>query len=213
MPWDECRGFSLLDSGLILTIVVNSEDVVPARTFTLFHEYAHLMLRSAGICTLAPDIAVEQWCNVFAATFLLPADELTTYVKQAYSEAGPKYDWPTARLTRLAGRYRVSRAVMALRLQKLGLAIPDYFEKHYAVLNAYDRKPKPAEAPRIKRPPGWREKQRLNEVGLIAASVIVGAWREELTDATEAADILNLSLDELHGLQVQTEVQRIRNVN
>jgi len=213
MPWHECRGFSLLDTTLIPTIVVNSEDVVSARTFTLFHEYAHLLLRHTGLCTLAPEITVEQWCNVFAATFLLPADELTSYVKQKYTEAGPSYDWPIARLTRVAGRYRVSRAVMALRLQKLGLAIPNYFDKHYGELNAYDRRPKLAEPPHIIKKPGWKERQRLNEVGLIAASVIVKAWSEELTDAAEAADILNLSLDELHGLQVQTEVQRVRNVS
>jgi Zn-dependent peptidase ImmA (M78 family)/transcriptional regulator with XRE-family HTH domain len=213
MPWDECRGFSLLDTTLIPTIVVNSEDVVSARTFTLFHEYAHLMLRHSGVCTLAPDVTVEQWCNVFSASFLLPADELTSYIKHTYAEAGPNYNWPIPRLTRLAGRYRVSRAVMALRLQKLGLATPNYFESHYAELNAFDRRPKPKEPPHIIKKPGWREKQRLNEVGLIAASVIVEAWREDITDATEAADILNLSLDELHGLQVQTEVQRVRNVS
>jgi hypothetical protein len=101
---------------------------------------------------------------------------------------------------------------MALRLQNLGLSIANYYEKHKGQLNSFDRKAKPTEPPKIVRRPGWKEKQKLREVGITAASVILDAWKEEIADATEAADILNLSLEELHGLQEQTEVQRVRNV-
>lgn len=213
MPWNECRGFSLQGEGLLPAIVVNAEDVTAARTFTLFHEYAHLLLRQTGICILTPKSRIERWCNVFAAAFLAPSQELSDYIRTTYPQAGPAYDWPVARLTRLASHFRVSRPFMALRVQELGMAPPDYFEKHYSELNAFDRRPKPTKPPKIKKAPGWREKQRLREVGLKAASVIVEAWKEQITDGMEAADILNLSLDELHGLQVQTEVQRVRNVS
>jgi Zn-dependent peptidase ImmA (M78 family)/DNA-binding XRE family transcriptional regulator len=213
MPWNECRGFSLEGEGLLPAIVVNSEDVTAARTFTLFHEYAHLLLRQTGICILAPKSRIERWCNVFAASFLAPSEELLDYIKATYPQAGPDYDWPIARLTRLASHFRVSRPFMALRVQELGMAPADYFEQHYNELNAFDRRPKSTKPPKIKKAPGWREKQRLREVGLKAASVIVEAWKEQITDGMEAADILNLSLDELHGLQVQTEVQRVRNVS
>lgn len=210
MPWEDCRGFSLLDGGLLPVIVVNSQDIPVARSFTLFHEYAHLTLRAAGICTLITDSNTERWCNLFASTFLLPGEELTSYVKQSYPDAGNSYDWPMSRLNKLAVRYRVSRSVMALRLQKLGLAVPNFYDKHRSELTGFDRREKPTGQIKIKNKPGWREKKRLREVGTTAASVIVKAWKEEITDATEAADILNLSLDELHGLQKQTEVQRVR---
>jgi Zn-dependent peptidase ImmA (M78 family)/DNA-binding XRE family transcriptional regulator len=213
MPWDDCRGFSLEGADLLPAIIVNAEDVTAARTFTLFHEYGHLLLRQAGICTLTPKSKIERWCNVFAATFLAPSVQLLEYIRATYPQAGPDFDWPIARLTRLASHFRVSRPVMALRVQELGMAPPDYFDKHYGELNVFDRRRKPSKPPKIKKAPGWKEKQRLREVGLRAASVIVEAWKEQITDATEAADILNLSLDELHGLQVQTEVQRIRNVS
>lgn len=211
MPWNDCRGFSLLDHALLPVIVVNSEDIPAARIFTLFHEYAHLTLRSAGICSLTADSNVERWCNVFASAFLLPAEELRTYAMQINPDAGTSHDWSMQRLTRLAAHYRVSRSVMALRLQKLGLAIPNYYDKHRSELTTFDRRPKLTNI-KIKRKPGWKEKQKLKEVGITAASVIVNAWQKQITDATEAADILNLSLDELHGLQKQTEVQRVRNV-
>ncbi|MGH9875103.1 MAG: ImmA/IrrE family metallo-endopeptidase [Pyrinomonadaceae bacterium] len=210
MPWKDCRGFSLWDGALLPTIVVNPEDVAAARIFTLFHECAHLILRSTGICTLAPTNAIEQWCNRFAGAFLLPTKDFTEHVK-TYPTAGPNYDWPMAQLSRLAAYYRVSRSVMAFRLQHLGFAISNYYDKHKSELSNFDQRPIPSKPPKIVRKPGWKERQTLREVGSAAASVIVTAWQEQIADATEAADILNLSLDELHGLQVQTGV-RDRNV-
>lgn len=214
MPWEDCRGFSLWDGSLLPTIVINSEDIPVARTFTLFHEYAHLALRTAAICT--PSLAkndVERWCNLFAAAFLLPDDEFKTHIKTINPNAGTTHDWPIASVGRLATHYRVSRAVMALRLQELQLALPNYYDKHRAELSAFDKVPKPEKPIRIKKKPGWREKKRLKEVGSTAASVIVAAWNEQIVDPMEAADILNLSLEELRGLQKQTEAQRVRNVS
>ena len=43
MPVDDARGFSLTD-GEPYVIVVNSADADRARLFTLFHEYAHILL-------------------------------------------------------------------------------------------------------------------------------------------------------------------------
>lgn len=212
MPWADCRGFSLLDDSLLPTIVINSEDIPAARIFTLFHEYAHLALRTAGICTLTINSKIERWCNLFAAAFLLPANELKTYVATVSQEAGPSYDWPLATLGRLAAHFRVSRSVMALRLQELGLALPNYYDKHKALLVGFDKREEPLNSPRIKKRPGWKEKRKLKEVGITAASVIVDAWKEQIVDPMEAADILNLSLDELRGLQKQTEAQRVRDV-
>jgi Zn-dependent peptidase ImmA (M78 family)/ribosome-binding protein aMBF1 (putative translation factor) len=212
MPWNDCRGFSLLGDHNLPTIVVNSEDIPIAQNFTLFHEYAHHILRNAGICVFAPASKVERWCNAFAAEFLVPSDAFIEHIKRVNPQASSTYDWPLTRIAYLASYYRVSRSVIALRLQHLALAIPDYYDKHRGALVPPDQRRKPKTAPKIKKKPGWKEKQKLKEVGIRAASVIVGAWRERIADATEAADILNLSLSELHGLQKQTEVQRVRNV-
>jgi Zn-dependent peptidase ImmA (M78 family)/DNA-binding XRE family transcriptional regulator len=210
MPWQDCRGFSLL--GQLPAIVVNSKDIPVARTFTLFHEYAHLALRTAGICTpTAGKSGVERWCNQFAAAYLLPAQDLKDHVKAINPNAGIDHDWSVTVVGRLATYYRVSRSAMALRLQTLGLALPNYYDKHRSELSSSDKQ-KPKKAAKIKRKPGWKETKRLKEVGITAATVIVNAWQERIVDPMEAADILNLSLDELHGLQKQTEARRVRNV-
>lgn len=214
MPWGDCRGFSLLDHAQLPAIVVNSEDIPVARIFTLFHEYAHLALQTAGICMpTAVNSGIERWCNQFAAAYLLPAQDIKEHAKTISPNAGIDHDWSITTVGRLATYYRVSRSAMALRLQELGLALPNYYDKHRSELSNFDKRPKPKKALKIKRRPGWKEKRKLKEVGITAASVIVGAWQEKIVDPMEAADILNFSLEELRGLQKQTEAQRVRNVS
>lgn len=75
MPLEEVRGFSLSS---VPVIVLNTRDSHAARIFTLFHEWAHLLLRKPGICI--PEEAtrptqrddIEVFCNAFAGAFLVP---------------------------------------------------------------------------------------------------------------------------------------------
>jgi Zn-dependent peptidase ImmA (M78 family) len=80
MPVDEARGFSLTGSEPYI-IVVNSVDADRARLFTLFHEYAHILLNIPVICNQGDDdleeyVEVERWCNHFAGAFLAPKKEI-----------------------------------------------------------------------------------------------------------------------------------------
>jgi Zn-dependent peptidase ImmA (M78 family) len=89
MPVQDARGFSLTDAEPYV-IVVNSSDADRARLFTLFHEYAHLLLNIPVICSqgeadreeYAP---VERWCNHFAGAFLAPKEyvERNPVIQQA----------------------------------------------------------------------------------------------------------------------------------
>ena len=213
MFWNDCRGFSLLDSNLLPTIVVNSHDAPAARIFTLFHEYAHLLVRNAGICqATAVSSSTEQWCNSFAGAFLIPANDLQEQLQDLQIPAGPRYNWPLTSITRLARHYRVSRPVIAIRLQGLKLAPQTFYQTHKTELHKLDQPPEPKEPPKIIRKPGYKERQTLKEVGITAASIILRAWKERTADAMEAADALNLNVDELYGFQEQAELQRVRYV-
>jgi Zn-dependent peptidase ImmA (M78 family) len=80
IPAGDARGFSLMD-GEPYVIVVNSADAERARLFTLFHEYAHILLDIPVICNQGEDDLddykeIERWCNHFAGAFLAPEDEI-----------------------------------------------------------------------------------------------------------------------------------------
>lgn len=81
IPVADARGFSLTD-GEPYVIVVNSADADRARLFTLFHEYAHILLNMPVVCNQGEDdleefAAIERWCNHFAGAFLAPKKEIT----------------------------------------------------------------------------------------------------------------------------------------
>lgn len=215
MAWDDCRGFSLYGEGLVPVIVVNHEDVPSAKTFTLFHEYGHLMLEESGLCIRAEDSSrkgrVERWCNEFSAAFLIPSDEVLAYVKRRFRTDTAR-EWAINEIKNAANWFHVSRSAMALRLQKLDLAPFDYYERNKSELEVFDkvRRPEHGNPPRIRRQAGWHERQKLQEVGLGVVSIVLEGWKSGSADPTEAADALEVSLDQLSNLEEYAELERIQ---
>lgn len=74
MPPDEVSGFSL--SNGVPAVVLNRKDWEARRVFTLFHEWAHVLLGEAGLCKVVEGYARESdhevFCNAFAAALLVP---------------------------------------------------------------------------------------------------------------------------------------------
>ena len=77
---NEARGFSIADKPFPV-IVVNGSDPVTARSFTLLHELAHIVLRNGGVCDLHHTVSprneidrVEVFCSRVAGAVLVPAE-------------------------------------------------------------------------------------------------------------------------------------------
>jgi hypothetical protein len=191
-------------------IVVNSNDNAPARIFTLFHEFAHLMLRESATCVLRTTRGmgsqrIERWCNSFAAAFLMPELELRRAIDDRFADLRPS-EWELRHVERLAREFRVSRIAMALRLKEL--KITNFYDSRNATLFAYDRKPvrKHRQASGMIIP----HAVRLGEVGSAGATIILDALKGNAIDAFEAADILDLSPGQLQQFEKRVEKQRIR---
>lgn len=116
---EDFRGFALVDR-LAPLIFVNTQDVPPARTFTIAHELAHVALGVSGVSN-APLVDedehdlrdVEKVCNQVAAELLVPQD-----VFEALWRSGDSLDENAKRLSRA---FRVSQLVVARRAFDLGL--------------------------------------------------------------------------------------------
>ena len=69
------RGAALADD-VAPFVVINDNDAVPARAFTLVHELAHIWIGASGVSGPLQEISdnmIERFCNDVAGEFLLPS--------------------------------------------------------------------------------------------------------------------------------------------
>ena len=98
-------------------IVVNHQDAIAARSFTLLHELAHVCLGASGVSADPPSKPpkrihdrIEFFCNDVAGEFLLPGDVISSPRRIG------SFDAAQERAEDVAREWRVSQAMVAYRL-------------------------------------------------------------------------------------------------
>lgn len=195
-PREEAQGFSLSDS-YPYVIMISSKDSPTARCFTLFHEFAHLLLEEGGICIT--DIAyrrinnryarTEDWCHRFAEAFLISRDALSRSSEVfEIVEQVPEYEQT---LRRLAWRFKVSQAVMLFRLWHCGFISRERFRLEYIKLQEFM---KIAKLKAEKRGEGWQPpaQRAVQERGRHLSRLVLDALDHEMLGISEAADYLGI---------------------
>lgn len=188
---DAIRGFSLAD-GKIPTIVLNIKDSMNGRIFSLFHEYAHLLLNESGICNmeerdnLQKDKEIEKFCNHFSAAFLVPKNDLLNHysiksIKQ-YSKISDEL------LEGTANDFKVSREVVLLRLVAFGLCPWDlYKQKHEEWEGKRKEIPEGARIYKISQP-----KKCIRENGIPFVSLVMEAHNKGAITYRDVSDYLGV---------------------
>lgn len=136
---EEAQGFSLSDSHPYV-IMISSKDSPTARCFTLFHEFAHLLLQEGGICIteiayshVSGNLAItEDWCHRFAEAFLIDEDIIRDS-SETLAIIKRETDYEQA-LRHLALRFKVSQAVILFRLRHCELISEERFWAEYTKL-------------------------------------------------------------------------------
>jgi Zn-dependent peptidase ImmA (M78 family) len=120
LPTEQVRAFSLRKSNRAI-IVLSTKDSYAARSFSLFHELCHIILNNTGICALNDfeSIAVERYCNQFAASFLAPKALIEAILDKVNSSMSPD-----DLIKLVADQLGVSRAAAAIRLADIGIIPP-----------------------------------------------------------------------------------------
>lgn len=106
------RGLSIHHDALPV-ILINGGDSASGRTFTLFHELAHLANRTSGLCVLKETVHEEALANGFAANFLMPESSVRRYLRPS--------DDPYELSSQLASTFKFSPLAAAVRLRTLGV--------------------------------------------------------------------------------------------
>lgn len=203
-PVPEGRAFSLTDAEPF-TIVLNSNDAVTGRIFSLIHEYGHLLLRQGGICDLSEEgKTIEQFCNRFAGELLAPAQALLENPLVKGHRSRPT--WDEEDLRQLARQFRVSREVVLRRLLSLGRTT-DRFYRQKREEWEIDLK-KQAKRQRGGKAVPARRCVRQNGIPFTTL-VLESAWREKIT-YRDVSDYLSIGLKHLPAVEslVREETSR-----
>lgn len=194
-----CRGFSIWDDRAPI-IAVNTAYNFPARIYTIFHEYAHLLTRTNAVCTsFTGPIArsndlTERWCERFAASFLLPRKEFLENASQLRRGAQVVTDF--AAVARLANQFKVSLRAVALRLVELDRADLDLYLEVDNRARVTEQEKHGGGGKGQK-----RYERRLDEYGRRLPKVFLEGVRRDIIDSHDVLDYLDLSTKSLDDLE------------
>lgn len=188
MPIEDARGFALVDESPAV-IVVNSRDIIEARLFTLMHEFGHVLLGETVIdmpeATLAVRDNIERWCNAFSSSFLLP----TRTAKDLFEEKRPQLT-DTETLNTLSKKYKVSKAVLLLKMLNLNYISRPEFE---SVLDRFiPTKAEKKTKSKTKKVGMSSDKRCLSEIGNKFVSLVANNFDKKLITYTDALSYLSI---------------------
>lgn len=109
------RGFSIADP-VTPFVVINRRFAEPVLSFSLLHEFAHVVLGNTGISGIDPVNDVEKLCADVASNFLLPTTELRALELRFET----KFTATATQIERFAVSRNLSRGMVAYRAWRTG---------------------------------------------------------------------------------------------
>ncbi|MCP4459531.1 MAG: ImmA/IrrE family metallo-endopeptidase [Cytophagales bacterium] len=180
MPLDEVHGYCLTDVKPFV-IVTNSNHTYTARSFTLFHELAHIIRNDSGICFTdkLQDRNSEEWaCNSLAGEILIPSNQIVR--TENLNE-----------ISLYAKKFKVSREAYLRKLKEVNAISDSVFFRHLETIKSTYTKPKKGFAP-------MDVKTRASR-GDTFYDLVLGAVRSNLISYSEGAQTLGVSVNQLAG--------------
>ncbi|GIV18244.1 MAG: DNA-binding protein [Armatimonadota bacterium] len=193
----EIRGASLWGRSRYPFILVNHQDVETAtgRMFTLLHEYAHLITTPADEEGIACDFygregthGVEPLANRFAARMLLPRELLEDRLKQLNRRQFQER-WSDKVLDEIRAPLLVSRHVVLIMLQEMGLAPPDLYRQKREQWEQQKLWARPRSGKGV-----TQRERKLRELGFSAIRVLLKASEQGFFSPVDLADILEMKV-------------------
>jgi Zn-dependent peptidase ImmA (M78 family)/transcriptional regulator with XRE-family HTH domain len=204
----EMRAFSLYFDELPI-IVVNGADGARGRLFSMLHEYAHLLLHTAGLCdtitdarATTPDRELEARCNAIAAAILMPAGEVLAQPIVAARATRPE-SWTYDDLRTAAAPFGVSAEAFLRRLATLGRTTQAFYRRRREeFLVAYE-----ADEARTRATGGNWYRNTARDLGKGYVRRITDAYRRRVIDSYTAASYLNVKVDQIPRLAQEAALQ------
>jgi Zn-dependent peptidase ImmA (M78 family) len=194
----EVRGASRWDSPRVPAILVNRTDMEAAtgRSFTLLHEWAHLLIKRPGlVCDFRGQAKagdIERFANKFAAEILVPKREFEQYLKRRdlYTKR-PR--WGDVLIDEIRRDFMVSRDVIAISLEEMNLAYQGFYRDKRA---SWDLRKPFYRGPKGEKRGVTKATRRFREIGRSVASLISTAYIQGAISKLDLAELLDMKVEQ-----------------
>jgi Zn-dependent peptidase ImmA (M78 family) len=205
VSYEEVRGFSIAEHPLPV-IVVNGSDFPNARTFTLLHEFVHLLLELGGICDPYAHVRrgpsknsrIEVFCNHVAGAILVPASLLQNHSSVVANE-DPE-EWTDAGLERIGRDFGVSTLVVVRRLLTLGRTTERFYQQYHQRMAARAAKHR-RERVQDSGPP--RAVMVVADLGRTFTGAVLDAYGARVITASDVSDYLRIRVPQIGAVQAR----------
>jgi len=205
VSYQEVRGFSIAEHPLPV-IVVNGSDYPNAKTFTLLHEFVHLLLQLGGICDPyghvirggSKNSRIEVFCNHVAGAVLVPASLLQNHDSVVTNEDPD--DWTDAALGRIGRDFGVSTLVVVRRLLTLGRTTERFYKQYHQRMAARAEKHRRA---RVQESGPPRPVMVVADLGRTFTGTVLDAYRSRLITASDVSDYLRVRVRQIGDVQAR----------
>jgi Zn-dependent peptidase ImmA (M78 family) len=202
----EMRAFSRYFD-VVPIIVVNGSDAPRGRLFSLLHEYAHLLLHTAGLCDLISDTTtasadrqLEARCNWLAAAILMPAEAVLAVPDVIARERLPE-SWSYETLRNAASGFGVSAEAFLRRLVTLGRTSQEFYQaRRDEFVAAYEEERSAAGG-------GNWYRNTARDLGKGYVRRVADAHRRRVIDSYTAATFLNVKVGQIPRLAEAAALQ------
>jgi len=130
---DEVSGFAFHEA-LLPIIAINKNDAFSRRTFSLLHEFTHLLIGEPGVSDLEvderrppEDQKIEVFCNHVASAALIPQTRFLNEPIMTAPHAAE--DWSDDEIRELADVFSVSREAIVRRLLTFGRTTARFYQQ------------------------------------------------------------------------------------
>lgn len=210
MGWEtqSVRAFSIIRHERAIIVLSTKEEPQP-RTFSLFHELCHVLMKQTGICDLHEDSGdIESLCNRFAAGFLMPEDSFRNLAE----ELGIKKNvMPSEeQLKGLRSIFATSRLATYRRLCTLGFITKAQYK---SIQDGYSDTPDQAKSPKKKASKGGDYyRNMLSSNGKRFTIEAFNAYANGAIGTRTLSRILNVSVDNLQKFKATVDKSGISSV-
>ena len=177
------RGLSIYHEMLPI-ILLNGADSYNGKIFTLFHELAHIVNHTSGMCSLNDNENEEYIANIFSANFLMP-EELIDSKLNKNSNSVKSID----QVEILAKQLKVSSLAAGVRLHTLGYISEDLLESIRTRSDKQWKDKREQQKEKPGGPPHWKTSFRNLGSGYIGT--IARALEDQKVDWLDASYLLN----------------------